>query len=382
MGWKKLWSVGGYGYSVAVMRHDSSPNLHLRWGRDQWLSLRHADLASAKRKARETSSALLAARGATGGAKVRLGELLESYTLTVTPTKSAAQRKEDARRVKLWLHVLGRAFDPLKLTSAMLRAFERERRAGLRVPGLKLKPAGSNAIRADLAFLKAVFRWASSMDAGPILPRNPMAGYKLPVEVNPHRPVIWYEDYRALVAAAGRVNRLHPLFLRLVESLGWRVSAICRLTVADFDPARAKGHPHGRLLKRAESDKMGVERWTIINADTRAALDEVLRLRKIVGDGWLFPAPKRPGKPWTRHYARSLLRKAWKDSKVDDARWAGHHAFRRSWVTARKHLPAKDVAEQGAWLSTRTLDIYQQPDADSLLRVAEEPRKLFRARDV
>jgi hypothetical protein len=42
-----------------------------------------------------------------------------------------------------------------------------------------------------------------------------------------------------------------------------------------------------------------------------------------------------------------------------------------------KHLPAKDVAEAGGWLDTRSLEqCYQQVDEATLLQVVSEPRKL------
>lgn len=372
--------MGGYGYTVAVMRHDESPNLHLRWGRDQWLSLAHKDLAAAKAKAREKSGALLAARGAPGGAKLRLGELLKVYELEVTPDKSPAQRKEDARRIALWLHVLGKDFDPMRLKGSRLKGFERARAEGaVKVPGRKLGKAKAKTIREDLAFLSAVFNWASSMDGGFILPRNPMDGYELPHEINPSRPVVYYEDYVAVREVAKDVHPLLPSFLTLIESLGWRVTPVCEIQATDFDPGRTRTRPHGRLLKRAETDKVGVQRWTIIPKEAREAVEDALARS---GIGYLFPAPKNPEKPWSRHYARSLLLRAWKESEVPEERWQAFHAFRRKWVGERKHLPRVDVASQGAWLSVRTLDIYEQPDEDSLRAVAEEPRKLMRDANV
>jgi hypothetical protein len=363
------------------MRHDESPNLHLRWGRQKWLSLGHSDLSAAKRKAREKSGALLAARGARGGKGLTLGELLQVYELEVTPTKSPAQQKEDRRRIEVWTHYLGKTFDVTRLKGTKLEAFERERREGsVKVPGRKLREAKAKTVREDLAFLNAVFNWASSMRGGFVLAKNPMEGYELPHEINPHRPVVYYEDYVAVMKVAGGKHPLLPAFLILVESLGWRVTAICRVQATDFDPGRTKTRPHGRLLKRAETDKVGVRRWTIINRDAREAIEDALRQRRNVG--YLFPAPKDPDKPWSRHYARALLMRAWKDSEVPRDRWQAFHAFRRKWVGERKHLPRVDVASQGAWLSVRTLDIYEQPDEDTLLAVAEEPRKLTRGADV
>lgn len=376
-----MWSIGGYGYSVAVMRHDESPNLHLRWGRSEWLSLKHADLPAAKKAARSRSATLLAARGAAGGAKLRLATLFELYESTVTPTKSRTQRREDRRRIDMWAHWLGKDFDPLKITGDQLRAFERARRAGeVRVPGRKLRAVRSNAIRADLAFLRAVLNWASGMDSGGLLARNPMRGYKLPREVNPRKPMAFYDDYLAVQEHAADAHPLFPALMQLLESLGWRISAICHLEPADLDPERTALFPHGRLLKRWETDKMGVERWTILSADAREAMDAALSQTGKAGRVPLFELTN--GKPWSRWTVRKYLDAAYEAAEVPEGRRVGPHAFRRKWVTERKHLPAADVAVQGGWLSVRTLDIYAAPDPKALLAVAESPHKLRRAPNV
>ncbi len=369
MSWKKVASVGGYGYTVTVMRRRDSPILYLRWG-DRWQSLEHSDRAEAIIAAKRKSAALLASRGRSR--TLRLGQLLELYRDEVTPQKK--RPKEDERRIDLWLHVLGAEFDPMHLTGTTLKAFERDRAAGrLSIPDRDLRAAGAKTIREDLAFLRAVFNWAASMASGWLLERNPMDGYELPREINPSRPRAYWEDYLALQDVAARVHPLFGPFMAIIESLGWRVTATCEVRVSDFDPERTETRPHGRLLKRAESDKVGLERWTTIPAAAREAL--VAAQGDRVGDVWLFPAERSSG-PWSRHYARSLLNQAWELAKVPKARRTGFHGFRRKWVDERKHLPEADVAAQGGWLSVRTLDIYRQADEETLLAVAEEPRKL------
>jgi hypothetical protein len=83
----------------------------------------------------------------------------------------------------------------------------------------------------------------------------------------------------------------------LVESLGWRVSAILQLKAIDLDLEKRPGVPPGRILKRGETDKVGVERWVPPSADGRRAIEAVLELNPVVGDRYLFPAPKAKGKP-------------------------------------------------------------------------------------
>lgn len=371
---RKIWSVGGYGSTVAVVRRDDSPYYHLRWGRNQWRSLEHSDLAKAKQAARDQSAILVAGRQARSGGQITLGALFGLYTERVTPGKSHLQQREDARRVQIWTHVLGEGFDPLDLKGDQLGEFDRARRAGtLKVPELKLRKCRARTVQADLAFLRAVFNWAASMASGWLLPRNPMDGYQPPREVNPRRPRIYYEDYLAVRKHAAKDNDRFPHYLTLLETLGWRTSAVASLRAEDYDPERTETRPHGRLLKREETDKVGVERWTIIPAEAREAIESLLPGK----GGWLFPAPKSKG-PWSRHYAHKLLRRAWDRAELPEDRWAGLHGFRRKWVDERDHLPDHVVAAQGAWLSPRTLDIYREPSEEALLEAATVDRKLRR----
>ncbi len=64
--------------------------------------------------------------------------------------------------------------------------------------------------------------------------------------------------------------------------------------------------------------------------------------------------------------------------KLDGSLW---HAYRRKWVTQRKHLPDADVAECGGWRGTETLkECYQMPDPDTMQSVIEGARNLGRER--
>lgn len=54
---------------------------------------------------------------------------------------------------------------------------------------------------------------------------------------------------------------------------------------------------------------------------------------------------------------------------------------RRGWATARKHLPAKDVAFAGGWKNVATLQtIYQQPDPESTYRAVRSRSRFGRRR--
>jgi len=111
----------------------------------------------------------------------------------------------------------------------------------------------------------------------------------------------------------------------------------------------------------------------------------------VIGHTPLLPAPRRSGRPWTRHHAKDLLERA------EKAAWEGalerndpeaaaalapldgsdFHAYRRAWATARKHLPLKDVAEAGGWRTTDTLlRCCTQTDEATVLAVVSETRKV------
>ena len=202
-----------------------------------------------------------------------------------------------------------------------------------------------------------------------------------------------YDRYLAVREHADAVDRqrLFGPFLDLVEGLGWRVSAICGLQGTDVDLATTDARPHGRIRKRAETDKMGVAQWVPMSTSVRAAILAVMERNPVIGEAPLFPAPRRLGASWTRHHAKDLLERAELAAqraaiKRDDPEAAASlapldgsdfHAYRRAWATARKHLPLKDVAEAGGWRSTETLlRCYTQADEATMLAVVSETRKV------
>jgi len=167
----------------------------------------------------------------------------------------------------------------------------------------------------------------------------------------------------------------------LIEALGWRVTAIGELIASDVDLVRSPKAPHGRIRKRGEVDKEGVDMWVPLSDSARAAVDAVLRANPVIGARPLFPAPKaqrgRTAAPWSRYHARDLLERAESAAELEALDGSDFHAYRRAWATARKHLPAADVAHAGGWRDLRSLErSYQRVDDETLLAVVTEPRKL------
>jgi hypothetical protein len=92
---------------------------------------------------------------------------------------------------------------------------------------------------------------------------------------------------------------------------------------------------------------------------------------------YLFPSPCDPEKPVSKDLARDWLLRAERLAKVrklDGSLW---HAYRRGWVTARKHMSDTDVAAVGGWTGTDTLkECYQLPDIDTMIDVLEDNKSI------
>jgi hypothetical protein len=224
-----------------------------------------------------------------------------------------------------------------------------------------------------------------------------------------------YERYERTRRKADEVDEqgLFGAFFELIETLGWRVDAVCRLWASDVDRSVRPAAAYGPIRKRGEVDKEGVEMWVPMNEDARRAVDVVLERNPAIGGTPLFPAPKsdadEQSKCWSRWHARDLnersqrsagyatrVRRAARRSATSSGivrarkcrhvdreprdpskRLLGFHAYRRKWATERKHLPVKDVAEAGGWLDRRSLELcYLQADEETMLAAVSEPRKL------
>jgi hypothetical protein len=93
--------------------------------------------------------------------------------------------------------------------------------------------------------------------------------------------------------------------------------------------------------------------------------------------GYVFASDQsREGILDTTQFGKWLRRaeKKAKLPKLDGSLW---HAYRRKWAIERKFLPLKDVAAAGGWKGVKTLlEVYQQPDAESVLAVTSVTTKL------
>jgi len=113
-----------------------------------------------------------------------------------------------------------------------------------------------------------------------------------------------------------------------------RVLAICELLASDVDLLNSPKAPHGRIRKRGEVDKEGVDMWVPLSDSARAAVDAVLRANPVIGARPLFPAPKakrgRTAAPWSRYHARDLLERAETAAELEALDGGDFHAYRRA----------------------------------------------------
>jgi hypothetical protein len=307
------------------------------------------------------------------------------------------QAAEDRRRLAVWTAYLGASRPVESIDRATLDGFVRSRRAGtLKVPDVQLAPHPTDrTVGADLEFLRRVCNWALTVTRGngkPLLTHHPLTRYAIPTNANPRRPVATYDRYPAIRQHTDEVDRqkLFGLFLDLVEGLGWRVSAICKLWASDVELTVAESRPFGRLRKRPETDKMGVGQWVPMSASVRAAVLAILDRNAAIGDVPLFPAPRRPGQPWTRHHAKDLLERArllharrlsnvmtWKPRRHSLRSMAATSTPTGANGRPRESISLKDVAEAGGGRSTETLlRCYTQTDEAAVLAVVSETRKV------
>lgn len=392
-----LWQhkEGGRGFTVVVEERAPGGLLYLRH-RDpvkrNWatpVKLGHSDRELAKTQAADFAHSLRMGRVGAATGKYDLSTIFALYERDVSPAKKGRGAQADARRMDLWERFLGKDFDVSTLTPQRLKNFLAERKAGRLIPAEKINPEtgkrgrgakvsakpSDTTIGNDVRFLQTVLTWAAGEG---YIPLNPIRDFSAPRNAMPKRPVATYDRY---LRVRPHCTGLFGPFLDLVESLGWRVSALRQLMASDLDLSSRPAAPFGRILKRAETDKRGVEMWVPLPQDARAAIDATLTQNPVVGDAFLFPAPKMQGKkPWGERYVWGLLRRAETSANVEHLERGAFHPYRRKWRRERKHLPRADVAAAGGWLTVQTLDLYDGADDATLLEVVSEPRKLREVR--
>ncbi len=399
---RKCWAytAGQKPHRVRVYERSPAGPLYVRtWdavrGRWRKRSLGHHDRANAKAFAHELHARLVQGEEDRQAGRVTLSEVFALYRHHKTPTKSPAQQREDHRKAKLWTRFLGPKKDPHKVSLAEWERFKRARSEGAidargrHVAPKKRRTVSARMLEIDCGWLSAVFRWGTLWrlpDGGYLMRENPVRGYPVPREKNPKRPVVTEERYRKMLAAADEVDvRVNwngkretvraPIreALILTNELGRRYGAILALRYSDITPDLG---PHGSIRFRADSDKMGVESVVPMSREARRAIDRILRERPGVGDLPLFPSPRDPSKPVSRHLASKWFRECEEEARLEHVNGLGWHGLRRKFATEMSHVPDRLVARLGGWKNPRTLDLYSQPTGTMLAEALEQRREL------
>ncbi len=124
---------------------------------------------------------------------------------------------------------------------------------------------------------------------------------------------------------------------------------------------------------RGEHDKIGTEHRTPIGAEVAHRLKRARRARLRLGDGWIFPSPTDPERPFSRHLMRDYMERGLARVKITPGARFGWHSLRRKFATDLKHLPLVDLCALGGWKDAQTiLKCYQRSDEGTMRRALEE----------
>ena len=334
------------------------------------------------------------------------------YLERQTPKKrNANTKKEDRRRAGFWTRVLGPDKDLEKITgSEWEEAIHLRRTGGIDahgnpVPEDRRKPVRQRAVEADCHWLRSVINWAEAHEIEPdlyLMNVNPIKSKRLTVEdeKNPRRPFASTARFEKVRAKADQVmmevrwdrkRRKRQSFLgHLFDIVHWhgrRISHICGLKKSDLILDH-EFYEHGAIRWPKQIDKQQVEVEVPMSQELRHVIDRIMIDHRLLDESlrdreteYLFASPTNPARPISKDLASAWLEQAEALAglpKLDGSLW---HAYRRKWVTQRKHLPDADVAECGGWRGTETLkECYQMPDPDTMQSVIEGARNLGRER--
>lgn len=410
---RKRWSqsVGPYGARIRLFERQHAGQLFATvptptTGRYAQVRLRGMSRQEALAWGQEQSARLL--RGepvlrpgqkARAGLEATWANLFACYLEERTPQKSRSEQAADARRVLFWTRMLGASTCPARLTPELWLRVQHDRAAGTIDPQGEFvekledrRTVRPRVVQLECVWLKQVCRWALDNwrdgQGEPVLARSPVQGLRMPQDGEARRPIVTTERFTAVRAAAEQVemeDRAHggerrqsylPEILDLLWLTGHRVSAVLKLRWQDV-LLEVEGLQHGAIRWRGENDKTGFEHTVPMSVAIRQVIDRIRRDRPGVGAAYLFPKPTTHLAPISKERVRTWLLRAEKRARVSKHDGSLFHAYRRSWATARKHLPGNDVALAGGWKRVETLmRHYQATDAETVLRVLEEPRQV------
>jgi len=389
-------SVGDHGSKIQLFQKRSGGVFYRTvWnpasGQKEWKSLRTRSKDEALKLGRLLNARLVTGAEEIRRGKVTLGRLWRRFSAECQAflDNKPTTKRDTCFRAQILIAYFGEACEVDRLGPDDIQGYSKSRRAGtIKVGERALGPCRDRSVEADLVVLGQMARWATGVrqaDGSRWLTSNPLAGVVRPRERNPRRPIATAERFEATIKALqtlesraklgperGRWVRMQ-LALTLAEGTGRRLGSIRQLEWADFDRVKAT------IRWKAAYDKKGREA-TIPYPPT--LFEAVWRLQRSLGavQGWCFPAEKDPSRPMDRHLFDKWLRVAEEAAELPKLKGGLWHPYRRGWATARKHHPVVDVAAAGGWTDVETLlRCYQQPEAETLLRVTSEERRVGQA---
>lgn len=298
-----------------------------------------------------------------------------------------SSRRDTAHSAAVLIGFFGEGCDVREFTARDQAAFAKTRRVGGIVSsrGVRRGPVRDATIARDLYVLHTMLLWATTVrlpSGARLLDRHPLAGVRRDRERNPMRPVASWERFertRAAMQALANSSKSERNKVRwaklefalvLAEATGRRLGSIRGLCWEDVDCDR------GTIHWQAKFDKRGQE-WVVpVGPGLVRELKEFRRTLSAIS-GWVFSSERDPSKPMDRHLFDKWLVFAEKQAGLPKLRGGVWHPYRRKWATERKHHALADVAAAGGWKDRETLlNCYQQPDAETLLAVMSETRKV------
>jgi hypothetical protein len=409
----KLWrrSVGSRPFTVVAFERRPGGPISLRWwdsslrngqGNARWRALGHADREKAIAEAHELAAKLRRGEEAAQRGETTLARLLVEYERHRTSRKTAAEQAADARRVELWTRRLGADRPVTRITLADWESFIDARASGqidargvtietrlaewdarrkeaaaqgrpFTEPKPEPKPVRARTVEVDAKWLRLVLSWGTRWrDRGgnALVSEDVTGGWPLPREKNPRRPVASTDRLEKLLAVADQVHPDLPDLLVIAAGTGRRLNAVVNLKHGDVDRKATKVAPYGTIFWSKEFDKMGRDATVPMSPDVRAALDRIRDRRPSTPAAKLFPHPRDASRAVGRHLPDQWLRKAEALAGLKPQEGSLWHAYRRAWATARKHLPATDVAKAGGWKTVSMVsEVYTQADDETTLAV-------------
>jgi integrase len=337
-------------------------------GRKARTACGHRDFVGAKAQADQMAAQLRQPNRTEIGA-ITLAELFDNYLREVTPTKGTSKQAHDRRTALITLDILGPTRRVSELTHRDAARFvaERRRRGDRRLGEKRGQPLRARALQYDIAWFKAVLRWAEGVG---LIDRNPLATYSPPSEPSPRRPIVTASQYDALLVASDQVHPLFSLALILVHETGHRIGAVRQLRWTDIDIEREI------IQWRAENDKIGYQHETWLTPAALKAVEAARRSQSAIGE-WLFPAPSKPERAISRYLVRDWWQRGQALGQLPVELGRGWHSLRRQFATEMKHAPLKDLCALGGWKSAQTvLACYQRADPVTMQQAFAGRRRL------